>query len=111
MTTTRHHALYHCATCDTVDDVEHVGREANRLTASDRAAIDERLRETLARIAAGNGGRYAPTWADVETFARVMAHSIGCSHYDLRVCEIDEIRGRASRTVGRSYDHAGRITS
>ena len=105
--TTTSAPLFQCQTCGTVDDVEHRGIEANRLSTDDRAAIAERLRETLARMA-GASGYYSPGWGDVDTFCRTMAHAIGCSSHDLRVCELDEIRGMASATVGVRFNHTGR---
>ncbi|HEX7276277.1 MAG TPA: hypothetical protein VF244_02790 [Acidimicrobiales bacterium] len=66
--------------------------EANRLTDDDRRAIRSRIAETVT-----SWRRTAPNWhvvsGDVWALERIAHNAIGCSAYDLRAAELDEIAG------------------
>ena len=100
----------YCHTCGTHDDVPHTGREGSRLSDADRETMDARLVELIATWAQSMPTRqYSPTAGDVVAMTRAMAHAIGCSIADLRVCELAELNARACAVVGSTYDHAGRF--
>ena len=103
----------YCDTCAMRDDVvPHTGREASRLSDVDRETMDARLVDMLAGFAMSTvERRYSPTAGDVVAMTRAMVHAIGCTVADLRVCELEEIHGKACAVVGATYDHAGRWTS
>ena len=77
--------------------------EANRLTDSDRAAMQTRVRETLAlwRPTVHRPPRKSDIGPDsLMALYRVAVHAIGCSDHDLREAELAERDAIVHQIVG-----------
>lgn len=70
----------------------------NRLTGDDRARMRDAVAGMLTRWDDGYrahhgrpAGRYRVQACDLETLQRAAAHAVGCSIFDLRDVELDEV--------------------
>ena len=68
---------------------------ANRFESADRIAIVGRIQATIATW----GPTYVGQWSDVQSLERVAAHAIGCTAYDLRDSELEEITSHVLRLL------------
>lgn len=74
-----------------------------RLTATDEAAITDRLIDVVGSWTWHQRPRSAITQGDRIALRRIAAHSIGCSLDDLRDSEIDWIDGRIERVITEGH--------
>lgn len=70
--------------------------DRNRLTDQDRERMRKHVRETLA-LWRGNGPRDVAV--DALALRRVAYHSVGCSAYDFRQSELDEISSMVAAEI------------